>query len=254
MMLPLALLMATMIGVSLGLLGSGGSIITLPVLVYIAGIPVGEAVGMSLVIVGGTSGVGTLLNVRQGSFDFKAGAFFAVSGAVGAFVGAKFTHPVSGPALLLLFGALMLAVGARMLLKKEGAAPSQRCRLWRCLGAGVGVGVLTGFIGVGGGFLILPALVFFAGLEMKPAIGTSLAIIAVNCLGGLAGQLRYVHLHWPLALAFLAAAVAGMFAGAALAGRLPASTLRRGFAWSVLLLGLALIARNAVALLGAANG
>ena len=99
------------------------------------------------------------------------------------------------------------------------------------------VGILTGFLGVGGGFLILPALVLFAGLEMKPAIGTSLAIIAVNCLGGLVGQLRYVNLNWHLTLAFLAAAVVGMFAGTALTGRLSASTLRRGFAWCVLLLG-----------------
>ncbi|HEX5399422.1 MAG TPA: sulfite exporter TauE/SafE family protein, partial [Verrucomicrobiae bacterium] len=206
------------------------------------------AVGMSLVIVGGTSAVGSLLNARRGSFDWKAGAFFAVSGMAGAFVGAKFTHWVSAPMLLLLFGALMLVVGVRMLLKSDIIAQSRQCRLWRCLGVGVTVGILTGFLGVGGGFLILPALVLFAGLEMKRAIGTSLAVIAVNCVGGVAGQLRYIQFDWPLTLGFLAAAVAGMFAGTALTGRLSASTLRRGFAWCVLLLGLALVGWNGVML------
>jgi len=251
MMLAFALLLALAIGLSLGLLGSGGSIITLPVLVYVAGISAHEAVGMSLVVVGGTSIVGSLLNARRGSFDWKAGAFFAVSGMVGAFVGAKFTHLVSALVLLLLFGALMLVVGVRMLLKNETDTQSQHCRLWWCLGVGVTVGILTGFLGVGGGFLILPALVLFAGLEMKRAIGTSLAIIAVNCLGGLIGQLHYINLNWSVTLAFLAAAVVGMFAGTALTGWLSASTLRRGFAWCVMLLGVALVGWNGLALVGA---
>jgi hypothetical protein len=243
-MLIFALMLAGLVGLSLGLLGSGGSIVTLPVLVYVAGIPTHQAVGMSLVIVGSTSAVGSLLHVRRGSFSLKAGAFFAASGMVGAFVGAKFTHLVSAPVLLLLFGALMLVVGIRMLRSGESTAQSQQCRPLRCLATGVAVGVLTGFLGVGGGFLILPALVLFAGLEMKTAIGTSLAVIAVNCLGGFIGQLRYVDFDWRLTLGFLAAAVAGMFAGTALAGRLPSSALRRGFAWCVALLGAALIARN----------
>lgn len=249
-MIIVALILALLIGLSLGLLGSGGSIITLPVLVYVAGIPAHEAVGMSLVVVGGTSIVGSLLNARRGSFDWKAGAFFAISGMVGAFVGAKFTHLVSAPMLLLLFGALMLVVGTRMLRRSKSDNQPRQCHLWRCLGIGVAVGLLTGFLGVGGGFLILPALVLFAGLEMKPAIGTSLAVIAVNCVGGLIGQLHYVKLDWRLTLGFLAAAVAGMFAGTALTGWLSASTLRRGFAWCVLLLGVALVGGNGLALIG----
>ena len=239
-----------LIGLSLGLLGSGGSIITLPVLVYVAGIPTHQAVGMSLVIVGGTSVVGTLLKLRQGAFDLRAATFFALSGMVGAFVEAKFTHLVSAPMLLLLFGALMLVVGIRMLRSGESTVQSQKCRPLRCLATGVAVGVLTGFLGVGGGFLILPALVLFAGLEMKTAIGTSLAVIAVNCFGGLLGQLRYVNFDWWLTLGFLLAAMAGMFAGTRLARWLAASTLRRGFAWCVVLLGFVLVARNLVLLTG----
>jgi uncharacterized membrane protein YfcA len=239
-----ALALAVLIGLSLGLLGSGGSIITLPVLVYVAKVPAQQAVGMSLVIVGGTSALGSLLHLRQGAFDWRAAMFFALSGMVGAFVGAKFTHLVSAPMLLLLFGALMLVAGIRMLRNGESTSQSQKCRPLRCLATGVAVGVLTGFLGVGGGFLILPALVLFAGLEMKTAIGTSLAVIAVNCIGGFIGQLRYVDFDWPLTLGFLLAAMAGMFAGTRLARWLAASTLRRGFAWCVVLLGLALAARN----------
>jgi uncharacterized membrane protein YfcA len=248
--LSFSLILAMLIGLSLGLLGSGGSIITLPVLVYVARIPTQEAVGMSLVVVGGTSALGGLLNLRRGAFDLRAATFFSLSGMAGAFVGAKFTHLVSAPTLLLLFGALMLVMGTRMLQSGETTVQSQQCHPLRCLTTGVAVGVLTGFLGVGGGFLILPALVLFAGLEMKPAIGTSLAVIAVNCFGGFIGQLRYVDFDWRLTLGFLAAAVAGMFAGTALAGRLTTPTLRRGFAWCVLLLGVALVARNGIILMG----
>jgi uncharacterized protein len=248
-MLGLALVLAALIGVSLGLLGSGGSIITLPVLVYAAGIPVAQAVGMSLVIVGGTSAVGSLLKLRQGAFDLRAATFFALSGMGGAFVGAKFTHLVSAPVLLLLFGALMLVVGLRMLRSGEPKAQSNRCRPLRCLATGVAVGVLTGFLGVGGGFLILPALLLFAGLEMKPAIGTSLAVIAVNCFGGLIGQMRYVKFDWLLTLGFLLAGIVGMFAGSALAKQLSAAVLRWGFAWCVVLLGITLVARNLMLLI-----
>ncbi len=244
-----ALPLTALIGLSLGLLGSGGSIITLPVLVYVAHVPAPQAVGMSLVIVGGTSAFGALLNVRQGSFAWRAATFFSLSGMVGAFGGAKFTHLVSAPVLLLLFGLLMLVAGTRMLRNIETAMKPQSCRPLRCLAVGIAVGVLTGFLGVGGGFLILPALVLFAGLEIKTAIGTSLAVIAVNCLGGLIGQLRYLDFDWRLALGFLLAAMMGMLAGMLLAKRLTAFSLQRGFAWCVLLLGCALVARNLVALI-----
>lgn len=147
---------------------------TLPVLVYAAGIPPHQAVGMSLVIVGGTSALGSLLNLRRGTLDFRAAAFFSLSGIFGALVGARFTHLVSDRSLLLLFGTLMLVVGLRMLVNNGEAQPGRKCRPLRCLTTGLGVGLLTGFLGVGGGFVILPALVFFAGLEMKAAVGTSL--------------------------------------------------------------------------------
>lgn len=248
-MTALALALATLIGLSLGLLGSGGSIITLPVLVYVAGVDAHQAVGMSLVVVGGTSALGSFLKHRGGVFHLKAAAYFASSGAVGAYLGARGTHLLPAPALLLVFGLLMLGVGARLLTAGEPRPGGSRsCHPARCLAAGLAVGMLTGFLGVGGGFLILPALVLFAGLDMKSAIGTSLGVITVNCAGGLVGQLRYVSFDGWLASAFLAASAVGMFAGVLLAGRLSATVLRRVFAAGVLLLGLALVARNALLL------
>ncbi len=143
----------------------------------------------------------------------------------------------------------MLVVGTQMLRCGEAKTVSHECRPMRCLATGVAVGLLTGFLGVGGGFLILPALVLFAGLEMKPAIGTSLAVIAVNCFGGLIGQMHYVSFDWLLTVGFLVGAIVGMLAGSSLAKRLSAAVLRCGFAWGVVLLGVALVTRNLVLLL-----
>jgi uncharacterized protein len=244
--LVFALSLAALIGISLGLLGSGGSIVTLPVLVYVARIPVSQAVGMSLAVVGGTAAVGGYRRFRQGEFALKPAAFFAFSGMVGAFFGAKLTHLIAPSLLMSVFGLLMLVVGAAMLRKRGEDLAPQSCRPMRCLAVGAAVGILTGSLGVGGGFLILPALVLFAGVDMKKAIGTSLAIIALNSFAGLLGQLRYVHFDWWITLAFLGAAVTGMFAGLAVANRISSDSLRRGFAWCVITLGLALLAKNSM--------
>jgi len=239
-----ALLLASLIGLSLGLLGSGGSIITLPVMVYIAGIPVSQAVGMSLVVVGGTSAVGSFLRFRQGEFAGRAAILFTVSGMIGAFYGAKLTHLVESKTLMLLFGSLMLIVGTALLRKRAVTAEPKSCHLVQCLTVGALVGVLTGFLGVGGGFLNKTALVLFAGLEMKTAIGTSLAIISLNSTAGVMGQLRYVSLDWTQTLSFLSVAVVGMFGGQWLAKRLSSQSLQRGFAWAIIVLGLFLLAKN----------
>ena len=243
-MLGIALALAVLIGVSLGLLGSGGSIITLPVLVYAAGIPVAQAVGMSLVIVGATSVTGSYLRYREKAVAGKPAIFFSVSGMVGAFFGARLTHRVAPTVLLLIFGLLTLTVGSAMLRGRGEERVRQSCHPVKCLGVGFGVGVLTGFLGVGGGFLILPALVLFAGVEMKQAIGTSLAIIAFNSFAGLAGQLRYIRFDWGLTLAFLVAALVGMFGGLALANRLSSQALRRGLGWAIIGLGAFLTVKN----------
>jgi hypothetical protein len=248
--LILALLLAVLIGISLGTLGSGGSIITMPVLVYVAGIPAHTAVGMSLVIVGTTAAVGAVLQSRRAGLDTRAAAIFAATGAAGAFAGARLTHLVSGGALMAIFAGLMLIAGWRMLAQVPPGAAPRSCSVVRCAGIGLALGVLTGFLGIGGGFLILPALVLAAGLDMKRAVPTSLAIIAFNAAGGLAGQLRYAAFDWTLTAGFLASALAGMLGGSTIARRLSAGSLRRGFAWAVIALGTAILGFQALSRMG----
>jgi hypothetical protein len=248
--LALALLLAVLIGLSLGTLGSGGSIITMPVLVYVAGIPAHTAVGMSLLIVGTTAAIGSALQARRAGFEVRAAAVFATTGAVGAYVGAKLTHLVPGGALMAIFAVLMLIAGWRMLA--PGAPPTgpRTCSIPRCAGIGLPLGVLTGFLGIGGGFLIVPALVLAAGLDMKRAVPTSLAIIACNAAGGLAGQLRYAAFDWALTAAFLGFALVGMVGGSIVTRRVSGDSLRRGFAWAVIVLGAAILGFQALARAG----
>jgi uncharacterized protein len=248
--LAAALLLAVLIGVSLGTLGSGGSIITMPVLVYVAGIPAHIAVGMSLVIVGTTAAVGSYLQSRSGGFDRRAAAIFAITGMAGAYAGAKLTQLVSGGALMAIFAALMLIAGWRMLGRPATGAAQRPCSVPRCAAVGLALGVLTGFLGIGGGFLIVPALVLVAGLDMKRAVPTSLAIIAFNAVGGMAGQLRYVSFDWLLTAAFLASAMAGMVGGSMVTRGMSAESLRRAFAWAVIALGAAILGFQVLARAG----
>jgi hypothetical protein len=245
-----ALALMVLVGLSLGLLGSGGSIITLPVLVYIARIPVAVAVAMSLVIVGATAAMGALVQGRRTGFDARAALVFAVTGAAGAYVGSRLTHLVSGTLLMFIFGSLMVAAGLRMLnAHVRHRADQGRCDLRRCSTAGLAVGVLTGFLGVGGGFLILPALLLFAGTEMRRAVPTSLSVIAANCVGGLIGQAQQVSVPIIQTAALLTSALAGMYVGTLAAGRLSSQALQRVFAWSILALGSVIVVRNAWLLL-----
>ncbi len=246
--LAAAFVLAGFIGVSLGLLGSGGTIITLPVLVYVAGVPVPQAVGMALAVVGGTSLAGSVLQYRRGCFEPRVALLFALTGMAGAYGGARLTHWVSPAVLLLLFAGLMLVVGATMLRRRQEVKPAAACRPVRCAALGAVVGVVTGFLGVGGGFLIVPALALFGGLDMKKAVGTSLGVIALNSLSGLLGQLRYTQFDWWTTLAFLAAATVGMAVGVAGAGRLSETALRRAFAWFIIVVALVLAWRNGMAL------
>ncbi len=242
----LALILAAAIGFSLALLGSGGSIITLPVLVYAAAMPVQQAIGMSLAIVGGTSLAASVMNAKSGLVHSKAAVLFSVSGMIGALGGAQLTHFVSPPVLMLIFGALMAVVAGLMLRQKQELAPdpASQCRWQRCAGTGLVVGGMTGFLGVGGGFLIVPAMVLFGRLPLKVAIATSLVVIAVNSFSGLAGHLRQTSFDWRLAGMFLGMALVGMVAGRAAAGRVGTAHLRRAFAWFVLAVAVFVIAKN----------
>ena len=236
--------LAALIGVSLGVLGGGGSIVTLPVLVYVAGVPANEAVGMSMAIVGAASLFGAAIQWRRGNVAPKAALIFSVAGMAGAFLGASGTHLLSKRALLLLFAGVMLIVGSFLFRSAPRMDQNKACSVPRCLLVGFIVGVLTGFLGVGGGFLIVPALMLTAGLNQRMACGTSLAVIALNSTTGLLGQLRYVSIHWSLLAGFLLFAFAGMLAGIAFARRMNENLLRQLFALAVVVLGVVIAALN----------
>jgi len=192
---------------------------------------------MSLVIVGLTSLVGAILNFRRGNVAVKPVVFLATTGIVGSFLGSTGTHLVARRTLMLLFASLMIVVGFAMWQGSARFRRSQTCRASHCLLAGFFVGLLTGFLGIGGGFLIVPALVLFGGLDTKLAAGSSLAVIAVNAVIGLVGQLRFQPLEWTSVGGFLLFAIAGMVIGNRVSQRLPEFHVRRIFAITVMIVG-----------------
>jgi len=243
----MAIVLSSVVGVSLGLLGGGGSILAVPLLVYVAGIEVHGAIAMSLAIVGATSLGGALVHARAGRVDLKAALVVGVAGMVAAPLGARASQAVRQEALLVTFAALMIVVGGLMLRGRHpgsGGGPSPPRRL-AIVGAGVGVGLLTGFLGVGGGFLIVPALTLLAGLPIHTAVGTSLLVIAMNAGAGLVGHLGQAGIPLGLTAAFTAASLLGASFGGRMAERFEPVRLRRTFAVFVILVGLALLAANA---------
>ncbi len=247
--LILGLILSALIGLSLGLIGGGGSIITVPVLVYVLGVEAHNAVGMSLAVVGGTSLVGSFLHSRRGNLQMKTGLIFGISGILGAFAGSPLTKLLSPSALLMTFALLMLFIGVLMLRRKprteaDNLDSFETPSVWKALLAGFGVGVLTGFLGVGGGFLIVPALVMFGGLAMKEAVGTSLFVIFLNCVAGFVGHASQSHFDWTLTAMVTGLAVFGTIGGTMLSHRLAATKLQKGFAVFVLIVAIFLMVKN----------
>ncbi len=234
----ISLALALLIGLTLGALGGGGSILTLPVFVFVAGVPAQEAVAMSMIVVGTTSLLGAGLHWQRGNLHANATLLFAATGVIGAYAGSFLTSMVTQQTLLGIFAILMLVTGVAMIRRKPGSEQSGRCRFGPCLLIGGGVGVLTGFLGVGGGFLIVPALILLAGIDAKSAVGSSLAIIAVNSVGGSIGQLQQVSVDWQLTSMFVALAAVGMFAGLRVVRKVQSESLTRAFGWFVVILAL----------------
>lgn len=238
-----ALLGAVAIGLVLGLLGSGGSILTVPVLVYLAGQPDKVAIAESLAIVGAIAAVGALPYARQRLVDWRSVLFFGVPGIAGTYGGAALAAFVPGAVQLALFALVMLLAAALMLRGRrapEGSRPRQAA--WKIVAEGLVVGLVTGLVGVGGGFLIVPALVLLGGLSMRLAVGTSLLIIAAKSFAGFAKYLDVLaglgqHVDWTLIGLFAAIGVAGSFAGHALSGRVPQRMLQRAFAVFLIAMG-----------------
>lgn len=231
------------IGLSLGLVGAGGSILTVPILVYVLDVPPAEAVGVSLAVVATTSLVGAVLQYRAGLVDLRSAGLFAAVGFPGAWVGSHLTGRLSSEQLMLAFGAVMVVASAAILGLREPAQGTQRSLLKAGLAAAV-TGLVTGFLGVGGGFLVVPALLLFAGLPARTAMGTSLLVIAANSLVGLGGALQHGHFQLAIAVAVSGASIAGMFFGTRFSRRLSPKTLRRGFAVVALLMATYVLART----------
>jgi len=242
----LGLVLSAAIGLSLGLIGGGGSILTVPILVYFLGVGPHEAVAMSLAVVGATSLFGSYLHWKKDNVDMRSGLVFGASGVIGAFIGSPLTRLVSPGVLLLIFGVMMLVVAVSMLWRRKHAGDEAVRRLHpvKALLAGLGVGILTGFLGVGGGFLIVPALVLFGGLGIKKAVGTSLLVIFLNCVAGLAGHMGFEAFDWRLTILVMSLAVGGVAAGTVLSHRLAAQSLQRTFAVLVLVVAVFLIVKN----------
>ncbi len=254
-LLIIGLFLSSLIGLSLGLIGGGGSIITVPVLVYVLGVEPHEAVGMSLAVVGGTSLIGSFLHYQKGNLQFKTGLIFGISGIFGAFVGSPMTKLLSPSALLLTFAVLMLFIAVLMLRKKQPAdnsveVPVAEMNIWKALPAGFAVGILTGFLGVGGGFLIVPALIMFGGLGMKEAVGTSLLVIFLNCIAGLIGHANQNSFNWRLTALVTMPAILGAIVGTFFSQQVPARKLQKGFAVFIVLTAVFLIMKNYGAFIG----
>jgi uncharacterized membrane protein YfcA/rhodanese-related sulfurtransferase len=251
---------AVAIGLVLGLLGSGGSILTVPVLVYLAGEPDKVAIAESLAIVGAIAAVGALPYARQKLVHWRSVLYFGVPGILGTYGGAALSAFVPGAVQLALFAVVMLLAAGLMLRgKKEAGAQSEgrRQAAWLIALEGLVVGVLTGLVGVGGGFLIVPALVLLGGLSMRLAVGTSLLIIAAKSAAGfwkyldvLAGD--GLSVDWQLIGLFAAVGIVGSFAGNALSQRVPQAQLKRGFAVFLVIMGGFILVKEAPAALAGA--
>ncbi len=234
---------AIAIGLSLGLIGGGGSVLAVPIFIYVMGIGTKEAIAMSLIIVGTVSLIGVIPHWRKGNINFKTAFIFTPSAMLGSFLGAKITglsfitdnlQLICFAIIAILASSLMILKGRRKKCDRNKIKTSNRYNYRAIIIPGLGVGILTGFVGVGGGFLIVPALVLLANLPIKEAIGTSLLIIAFNSASGFLGYLDRVNLNWYLMVSLTFAASFGTILGAYLNKFIDCKQLEKGFGYFVL--------------------
>jgi uncharacterized membrane protein YfcA len=244
--LVLDLILGFGIGLSLGLMGGGGSLLTVPALVYLVGQTPQAAVTTSLAIVGANSLMGASFHRAQGTLNWKVALSFGGAGMLVSYLAAGYSKMLPEALLLVAFAAIMLLVGGLLLARgKNDAVEAYAPRpLPVVIASGAGVGLLTGILGVGGGFLIVPALVMLVGLPMQMAVGTSLIVIAMNSLAGFLGHAGDGSFNATLTAIFTLAGLLGTFAGSRLSKRLPAVKLQKMFAWFVIALALFLLYDN----------
>ncbi len=246
----LGLALSLLVGLSLGFFGGGGSILTVPLLVYVFGLEPKEAIASSLLIVGIASTGGVLTHARAGRVDLRTVIIFGGAGMAGAYAGGRASAYVHGTLLLLLFASMMLLTATAMWRGRRAAqqreAPHEPAPA-RLLAQGFAVGSFSVLVGAGGGFLIVPALVLWAGLPMTSAVGSSLAIIVLNTGAGFAGYASHVRVQPELVAAIAVAAVAGSWLGARIALRTSPEKLRRGFAGFIAVMATMIMVRESEA-------
>lgn len=247
---------AIAIGVSLGLLGSGGSIITVPVLVYLIGQDEKVAIAGSLFVVGNIALAGSLQYVRAKLIDWRNVLVFGVPGMAGTYLGAVIAAYVPGIAQLALFALVMLLASYMMLRPVElSDAPNAPRESWKIGIDGLIVGVITGLVGVGGGFLIVPALVLLGGLGIHAAVATSLVIIALKSYSGFYKYIdvleaQNLQLDWQTLMIVTALGIVGSFGGAKYAKRMPQDKLKRWFGYFLIIMGIYILVRSGPEALG----
>lgn len=250
------------IGISLGLIGGGGSILTVPVLVYLFGVQPVLATAYSLFIVGSTSLIGAVPKYRQGLVNLKTALVFGVPSIAAVFITRKFIVPAipsvvfqiadfevtKSLLMMILFAVLMVLASVSMIRNKKEKAPEepavQKFNYPLILVEGAFVGVLTGLVGAGGGFLIIPALVLLSKLPMKQAVGTSLLIIAAKSLIGFTGDVANYQMDWKLLFIITIIAIAGIFIGNWMSAKVDADRLKKGFGWFVLVMGVYILVKE----------
>jgi uncharacterized protein len=253
---------SVLIGISLGLIGGGGSILTVPVLVYLFGIEPVLATAYSLFIVGSTSLVGALPKYRQGLLSIKTAIIFGAPAIAAVYATRKFLVPaipqelfsvgtfmITKPLMLMLLFAVLMVVASYSMIKgkkedENGKGGPMHFNYPMILLEGAVVGVLTGLVGAGGGFLIIPALVLLSKLPMKLAVGTSLLIIAAKSLIGFLGDIGHQPIDWTLLLIVTALAIGGIFIGNWLSHKVSGDKLKKGFGWFVLIMGIYIIIKE----------
>ena len=260
----LGYLASLLIGISLGLIGGGGSILTVPVMVYLFGLQPLLATSYSLFIVGSTSLFGAVNNLRRGLVNVKAALLFGASSIATVFLTRKFLVPAIPKNIftignvtvteslltMVLFAVLMLVASISMIRNKRVKAEPEEhheyVRFGKLVLYGISIGLVTGLLGAGGGFLLIPALVLLLKLPMKQAIGTSLMIIALNSLIGFTGDLGHFSIDWAFLARITAIAVTGIFIGGAVGKKIQGDKLKKGFGWFVLVMGIYILLKETV--------
>lgn len=262
-MTVLGLGLALVVGLSLGLLGGGGSVLTVPIFVYVMGFEAKQAIAMSLIVVGAASCVGAARHWRAGRVDLRVAIVFGLVAMGASYAGARVARFVSGPTQLLVLAIVVCGAAISMIRSTRPGSPAPvdepvagaitSPSIMRLMPVAIGVGLLTGLVGVGGGFLIVPALVLLGRVPIKLAIGTSLLVITMNCVAGVVGYLGHVAMPWGIVGLFTAVAISGLVAGTHLVGFVSPASLRRGFAVLLMCVGTFVLVQNRRVLVDAAT-